>query len=47
VKSSNTLLDSKYDAKVVGFGLAKLWGGAESTNVLTNVIGTAGYLDPE
>jgi len=47
VKSSNILLTPKYDAKVADFGLTKLMGAPEDTRVMTKVMGTAGYLDPE
>lgn len=47
IKSSNILLSGKYEAKVADFGLTKLMGEAEDTKVLTLVMGTAGYLDPE
>jgi len=47
VKSNNILLTSKLDAKVADFGMTKLMGEAEATRVITDVMGTAGYLDPE
>ncbi|KAH6786037.1 hypothetical protein C2S51_038492 [Perilla frutescens var. frutescens] len=46
VKSSNILLDRKWNAKVSDFGLAKLLGSEES-HVTTRVMGTFGYVSPD
>ncbi|KDP46248.1 hypothetical protein JCGZ_10088 [Jatropha curcas] len=46
VKSSNILLDKKWNAKVSDFGLAKLLG-SESSFVTTRVMGTFGYVSPD
>ncbi|XP_065857250.1 probable receptor-like serine/threonine-protein kinase At4g34500 [Euphorbia lathyris] len=46
VKSSNILLDKKWNAKVSDFGLAKLLG-SESSYVTTRVMGTFGYVSPD
>ncbi|CAI9769578.1 unnamed protein product [Fraxinus pennsylvanica] len=49
IKSSNILLTENLRAKVADFGFARLAADSESgeTHVLTQVKGTAGYLDPE
>ncbi|KAM3261837.1 hypothetical protein ACQJBY_052495 [Aegilops geniculata] len=48
IRSSNVLLTGALAAKVAGFGLARVAGdGEEATHVTTQVVGTAGYLDPE
>ncbi|KAL5808239.1 hypothetical protein ACOSQ3_028930 [Xanthoceras sorbifolium] len=48
IKSSNILLDNKYEAQVSDFGLAKIALELDSnTHVSTRVMGTFGYMAPE
>uniref|UniRef100_A0A452Z766 non-specific serine/threonine protein kinase n=2 Tax=Aegilops tauschii subsp. strangulata TaxID=200361 RepID=A0A452Z766_AEGTS len=46
IKSSNILLDKRWNSKVSDFGLAKLLG-SDSNYVTTRVMGTFGYVAPE
>jgi serine/threonine protein kinase len=46
IKSSNILLDKKWNAKVSDFGMAKVLGPG-SSYVTTRVMGTFGYVAPE
>lgn len=46
-KTSNVLLDSKYNAKLSDFGLAKDGPTGNNTHVSTRVMGTYGYAAPE
>lgn len=47
LKSSNILLDKKYNAKLSDFGLAKLGPVGDKSHVSTRVMGTYGYCAPE
>uniref|UniRef100_A0A5B7B6B1 non-specific serine/threonine protein kinase n=1 Tax=Davidia involucrata TaxID=16924 RepID=A0A5B7B6B1_DAVIN len=46
-KTSNILLDSKYNAKLSDFGLAKDGPTGDKSHVSTRVMGTYGYAAPE
>ena len=55
VKSSNILLNEKFQAKLGDFGLSKIFpleGGNHLSDtgtpgITTSIAGTSGYLDPE
>ena len=47
VKTQNILLNETLQAKVADFGLSKIFPDGSNSHVLTRVIGTPGYLDPE
>ena len=47
VKSANILLSEKLDAKIADFGLSKVFPSDDQSHVVTTVMGTTGYLDPE
>ncbi|XP_047310405.1 probable LRR receptor-like serine/threonine-protein kinase At1g05700 [Impatiens glandulifera] len=47
VKSSNILLNGKFEAKVADFGLSKTIPVEGNNYVSTVVVGTPGYVDPE
>jgi serine/threonine protein kinase len=46
IKSSNILIDDKFNSKISDFGLAKLLG-ADKSFITTRVMGTFGYVAPE
>ncbi|KAL5551268.1 hypothetical protein UlMin_001444 [Ulmus minor] len=46
-KSSNVLLDEKFQAKLSDFGLAREGPAGDNTHVSTAVVGTFGYAAPE
>ena len=47
VKSSNILLNDKFQAKLGDFGLFKFFPSEAGNHITTSVAGTPGYLDPE
>ncbi|XP_074589922.1 G-type lectin S-receptor-like serine/threonine-protein kinase At4g27290 isoform X3 [Curcuma longa] len=47
LKTSNILLDKDMNPKISDFGMAKLFGGDETTGNTKRVAGTYGYMSPE
>ncbi|KAM7515467.1 hypothetical protein LguiA_005050 [Lonicera macranthoides] len=47
IKSSNILLDSEFNAKIVDFGLAQILIKDDELNTISDVAGSFGYIAPE
>ncbi|XP_070660820.1 LRR receptor-like serine/threonine-protein kinase IOS1 [Malus domestica] len=47
VKSTNMLLNEKFEAKLSDFGISRSFPTEDGTHITTTVAGTPGYLDPE
>ncbi|KAK0595313.1 hypothetical protein LWI29_005560 [Acer saccharum] len=47
VKSTNILLNEKFQAKLADFGLSRIFPTESGTHMLASIAGTPGHLDPE
>ncbi|XP_031265601.1 probable LRR receptor-like protein kinase At1g51890 [Pistacia vera] len=47
VKPANILLNEKMEAKIGDFGFSKFFPIESGSHILTSIVGTVGYLDPE
>jgi len=47
VKTANILINDNLEAKIADFGLSKVFPEDDLSHVVTTVMGTPGYVDPE